>query len=233
MKASRVIKQALKWEGKSEADGSFRVIIDWYNTQRPLPRRYVVKYEDEWCATFISAISVKLKCTDIIPTECSCQRMIEKFKAINCWEEDENRVPNIGDIIFYDWQDNGKGDDQGWADHVGIVIEVNGNKITVIEGNYKNKVSRRIIEVNGKYIRGYGIPKYEKEDTEVESKYFKKYTGKSLSIVDALKSIGETSNFMYRSKIALANNITSYNGSEEQNARMLILLKEGNLIKPQ
>lgn len=230
MKASQVIKQALKWEGKSE-NGSFKEIIDLYNTQKPLPRGYKVQYTDEWCATFISAIAVKLKCTDIIPTECSCQKMIEKFKSIGCWVENENRVPNVGDIIFYDWQDNGKGDNQGWADHVGLVIEINDNKITVLEGNYKNKVSRRIIDVNAKYIRGYGIPKYEKEQA-TKIVYFEKYTGNSLSIVDALSSIGETSSFMYRYKIASTNGINNYKGTDMQNITMLYLLKKGKLIKP-
>ena len=229
MKVSQVIKQALKWEGKSETNGSFKEIIDLYNTQKPLPRGYKVKYTDEWCATFISALAVKLNCTDIIPTECSCQRMIEKFKTINCWIENENRTPSIGDIIFYDWQDDGKGDNKGWSDHVGIVIEVNDNKVTVLEGNYKNKVSRRIIKVNDKYIRGYGVPKYEEECT-VE--YFEKYTGRSLSLVDALKSIGQPSSFMYRSKIALANDIASYKGDSSQNDKMLILLSKGILKKP-
>ena len=226
MKASQVVKQALKWEGKSESNDSFIDIIDCYNTQKPLPRGYKVKTTDSWCATFISAIAVKLQCTDIIPTECSCQKMIEKFKAIRRWTENKNRVPNVGDIVFYDW----KGD--GWSDHVGIVINVKDNKITVLEGNYQNKVARRVIEVNSKYICGYGVPRYDKEDSESEVKYFKKYTGGSLSIVDALKSIGETSTFMYRCKIALANGMGSYKGNSAQNTKMLLLLKEGNLIKP-
>ena len=33
--------------------------------------------------------------------------------------------------------------------------------ITVIEGNYDNSVKRRTMAVNGKYIRGYGVPKYD------------------------------------------------------------------------
>ena len=89
--------------------------------------------------------------------------MIELFKKIGCWAENENRTPEPGDIIFYDWQDSGKGDNNGWADHVGIVEKVSGGKITVIEGNYSNAVKRRILSVNGKYIRGYGIPKYDAE----------------------------------------------------------------------
>ena len=62
--------------------------------------------------------------------------------------------------------------------------------------------------------------------------YFKKYTGNSVSIVDALKSIGEKSSFNYRTKIAQINGITNYAGTSKQNTYMLNLLKEGKLIKP-
>ncbi len=160
--ADNVVKQAQAWLGRCESNGTHRTIIDIYNGQKTLPRGYHVKYTDEWCATFVSAVAVKLGFTDIIPPECSCQRMIDGFKRIGAWVENENRAPKPGDVIFYDWQDNGKGDNSGWADHVGIVEKVVDNKITVIEGNYGGAVKRRTVSVNGKYIRGYGVPKYSK-----------------------------------------------------------------------
>lgn len=63
-------------------------------------------------------------------------------------------------------------------------------------------------------------------------KYFKKYTGNTVSIVTALNAIGATSSFAYRSKIAKANNIKLYVGTAAQNTKMLNLLKQGKLIKP-
>lgn len=161
--AKNVVSQAQAWLGKNENDGSHKEIIDIYNTQRPLPRGYKVKYTDEWCATFVSAVAVKLGYTDIIPTECSCPKMIELLKNIGAWVEDDAYVPNPGDILFYDWQDTGVGDNRGGSDHVGIVEKVSGNTITVIEGNYSQSVKRRSLAVNGKYIRGYGVPKYDTE----------------------------------------------------------------------
>ena len=166
--AENVIKQAKKWLGYKESNGKHKKIIDTYNAHTPLARGYKVKYTDEWCATFVSAVSIKLGYTDIIPTECSCQQMIERLKAIGCWKENENRTPNPGDIVFYDWEDNGVGDNKGTPNHVGIVEKVSDGKITVIEGNYDGTdadridgVERRVIAVNGKYIRGYGVPKYD------------------------------------------------------------------------
>ena len=163
MIASKVVAQAQAWLGKNEKDGSHKGIIDVYNAHKPLARGYKVKYTDEWCATFVSAVAVKLGYTDIIPTECGCEKMIELFKAKGSWDENDARVPNPGEIIFYDWDDSGKGDNRGYTDHVGIVEKVSGNTITVIEGNLNNAVGRRTIAVNAKYIRGYGVPKYKEE----------------------------------------------------------------------
>lgn len=64
------------------------------------------------------------------------------------------------------------------------------------------------------------------------TKYFEKYNGTSNSIVDALKSIGEKSDYNYRKKIASINDITNYIGTSSQNLKLLTLLKSGNLIKP-
>lgn len=167
-KASEIIKQAQKWLGRKEADGSFKEIINVYNGHKPLARGVAVQYTNEWCATFVSAVAIMCNATDIMPTECGCERMIELYKKIGCFIENENRVPNAGELIYYDWAD-GKNyattDNQGWSDHIGIVEKVEGNKITVIEGNYNSAVARRVLEVNGRYIRGYATPKYEKEAT--------------------------------------------------------------------
>lgn len=62
--------------------------------------------------------------------------------------------------------------------------------------------------------------------------YFKRYTGSSLSLVDALKKIGEISSFDYRTNIAKANGISNYIGTGIQNTTLLTLLKQGKLIKP-
>lgn len=68
--------------------------------------------------------------------------------------------------------------------------------------------------------------------TTSSTKYFKKYTGTSGSIVEALNSLGEKSSYQYRATIAKANSITLYIGTATQNTKMLTLLKQGKLIKP-
>ena len=187
--ASKVIAQAQAWLGKKESDGSFKTIIDTYNSQKTLPRGYKVKYTDEWCATFVSAVAVKLGYTSIIPTECSCERMIALMKSKGIWLENENRTPKAGEIIFYDWDDNGSGNDKGTADHVGIVEKVSGSTITVIEGNKGQAVARRTIAVNGRYIRGYGVPKY---DAEAETTTVKKTSSKQTTATASAKAFDKT-----------------------------------------
>lgn len=161
--ASKVVEQAKAWLGRKESDGTHKEIIDVYNSHKPRARGYKMPYTDPWCATFVSAVAVKLGYTDIMPTECSCNKMIELYKKLGVWVENENRIPTPGDILFYDWEDDGKGDNKGRSDHVGIVEKVSGGNITIIEGNYSNSVKRRTLKVNGKYIRGYAVPKYDSE----------------------------------------------------------------------
>lgn len=156
----KIVKQAQAWLGCKESDGTHRQIIDVYNADKPLPRGYKVSYTDAWCATFVTACAIKCGATDIIPKECSCNKMIELFKKLGCFVENDAHVPAAGDIMFYDWDDTGKGDNAGVSDHVGIVEKVSGNTVTVIEGNYSNACKRRTMQVNGRYIRGYGVPKY-------------------------------------------------------------------------
>ena len=118
----------------------------------------------------MSACAIKAGYTDIIPLECSCNKMIEKFQKMGRWTEDDAHVPHLGDVIFYDWQDKGVGDNKGSSDHVGIVEKVENGKITVIEGNKSDVVARRVLNVNGRYIRGFGCPAYETQTQATVSK---------------------------------------------------------------
>lgn len=158
---NKIVKQAQEWLGRNEKNGTHKAIIDLYNTQKPLPRGYKVKYTDEWCATFVSAVVIKCGATAYVGTECSCTKMIEDAKRKGTWVENDAYIPSPGDFILYDWQDNsGTKDNTGAVEHIGIVEKVSGNIITIIEGNYSESVKRREVAVNGKYIRGFIVPKY-------------------------------------------------------------------------
>ena len=178
---NKVVEAMRDWLGWSEANGQYRAIIDLYNAQRPLPRGYAVQYDDEWCATCVTAAGIQAGLHDIILGECSCGKMIELYQAAGRWEENDAYRLEPGDIIMYDWQDTGKGDNTGGADHVGIVEKVVGSTITVIEGNKGEAVARRTLAVNGRYIRGYCLPDYAskaEEDSEVSYEQWKEYMTK-------------------------------------------------------
>lgn len=231
-KASELVALAKSWIGKKESDGSHKAIIDIYNNHKPLPRGYKVKYTDEWCATHISALAVKCNATDIIPKECGCGEMITLFNKIGCWVENDAYVPKMGDIIFYDWQDSGKGDNTGWPDHVGIVEKVSGNKITIIEGNYNQSVKRKTLDVNGKYIRGYGVPKYEAEPKKEEpkketpKKETTKPTTKVVTATDSAKSFLSSLAGTYKSTSDL--NVRHGAGSTK---KKMVVIPKGTQVK--
>ncbi len=220
--AASLIAQAQGWLGCKESDGSHRKIIDTYNAHKPLARGYSVKYSDAWCATFVSACAIKTDMTDIIPTECGCSQMIKLFQSLGEWDESDSRTPNPGDIIFYDWDDSGIGDNVGTPDHVGIVEKVFGSTITVIEGNKNNAVGRRTIQVNGRYIRGYGIPKYSGSSSGSTSGSTNKGGSTSGSLNRTPQWVGRVT--------ASSLNVRSWAGTEHAKIKSWPQLGKGNLV---
>ena len=170
------------WLGWSEANGKYKQIIDLYNTQNPLPRGYAVQYDDEWCAATVTAAGIAAGLQDIILGECSCSRMVELYKAAGRWQERDDYVPDIGDIIMYYWED---GKDYATTDctanpnHVGFVLARTGTVLTIGEGNKGEAVSTRPMQINGRYIRGYCLPDYaskaDKEDEIVTYEQWKAF----------------------------------------------------------
>lgn len=160
------IAQMQSWIGKKESDGSFRSIINIYNqglakaVKKWGTRNISMEYSWAWCACTVSAAAMACRLDDIIPIEISCPYMIEIAKKHGIWVENDAYRPNPGDIIMYDWQDSGYGDDTGMADHVGVIESIDGDRFVVIEGNRNDSVSRRTVAVNGLYIRGFIVPKF-------------------------------------------------------------------------
>lgn len=127
-----------------------------------------------WCAAFVSVIGREACGEGITPWSISCNDQIKWWKDHGCWLGD-NRVTDIrpGDYIYYDWDHI---DEPKPADHVGIVEKVNGNILTVIEGNFGNAenwqtvVSRRTVTKGWSLIFGFARPKYDgAEPTETIS----------------------------------------------------------------
>ena len=75
-------------------------------------------------------------------------------------------------------------------------------------------------------IKGNDLTKYD------QFAFFSKCSYSGNSIVDGLNSIGAMSAKDYRAKIAAVNGIVGYTGTDEQNNKLLFLLKVGSLVKP-
>ena len=156
----KVVDTASSWLGTQEGTSRHAEMLNIYNAQRPLPRGTRMLSSWPWCAAFVSTVSLQCGLRDIMPTECGCPGMVRLYQALGRWVEDDAYVPSPADVVFYDWQDSGVGDNVGQPDHVGIVVGCTDGMMTIIEGNCDNAVKLRQIAVNARFIRGYGVPDY-------------------------------------------------------------------------
>ena len=197
---SAVVNKMLAWEGYSEQNGKFKVIIDGYNSYLPTAVKagtanYSMKYSDEWCACASSNAYIACGLGHMFPVECSCPRMIALAKEMGIWQENDSYVPDPADAVLYDWEDSGSGENTGTPDHIGIVISVDKSKGTfvVMEGNKNEAVGRRTMNVNGRYIRGFITPKFVADTSAGSSQaktIIKKEEGKPAVKTDEVSKTG-------------------------------------------
>ena len=171
----RIVNVAKSYIGTVGGSSNHSDILHFFNTVKP--QGYTAKKNDPWCSEFASACAIqtfgKKDAITYFPLSASCPRMIVEAKAKAIWVEKDSFVPSPGDFILYDWDDKEpKKENKNSPDHVGIVEKVKDGTITVIEGNYGNKVKRRTIKVNGKYIRGFATPHYDR----IKNKGYQKTT---------------------------------------------------------
>lgn len=169
---SRFVEAARSYLGAHEGDERHKRLIDIYNSHTPLARGVKMTYTAPWCAAFVSAVAIECGLEGIIPPECGAVSQLKLFKALGRWEERDGYEPEAGDIIYYVWDDSGEGDNTDDPDHVGIVCELKGGIITAIEGNKSDSVAYRSLPVNGRFIRGFGLPDFaslaQEEQTQRE-----------------------------------------------------------------
>lgn len=164
MSRQSFVNMALSYLGVKEGSAKHKYIIDTYNDIRPLPQGYCVQLNDAWCATFLSAIASLCGILDLVPAECSCPRQIKLWKKMGRWVDKNTYIPKTGDVVYYDFNND------GISDHVGIVVSVSNGKMKVVEGNYSDSVGCRTIAVNANIIVGFGCPKFKEEVSNSSSK---------------------------------------------------------------
>ena len=68
--------------------------------------------------------------------------------------QERGYTPKPGDIIFFDWEQD------GITDHVGIVESSDGSIVHTIEGNSGDAVRRNAYDIRSNVIFGYGSQSY-------------------------------------------------------------------------
>ena len=108
-----------------------------------------------WCDVFVDhafihcfGYEAATKMTYQQPTGyAACRMSADAYKRNGAWFS----VPNVGDQIFFYYG--------GDINHTGIVVDVNGDTITCVEGNYSDGVGMTKYNVrNHGLIAGYGRP---------------------------------------------------------------------------
>ena len=168
----RIVNVAKSYIGTVGGSANHADILHFFNSVKP--QGYTAHKSDPWCAEFVSACAIqtfgKKDAITYFPLTASCPRMVVEAKAKSIFVERDSYVPKKGDWILYDWDDTGKGDNKNSPDHVGMVEKVKDGVITVIEGNKHDKVARRTIPVNGKNIRGFVTPHFDRIKAKVKLK---------------------------------------------------------------
>lgn len=164
-----IIRVAKSYIGVTGGSTAHADILHYFNSVKP--DGYTAKKSDPWCSEFVSACAIqafgKKTAQEYFPLSAACTYMINKAKKMGIWIEKDSFTPQKGDFILYDWDDKKPStDNKNQPDHVGIVEKVADGKMTIIEGNYGNKVKRRTLSINGRYIRGFVTPHYEKIKTD-------------------------------------------------------------------
>ena len=121
MANEKVIEIAKKYVGVTEYPPNSNNVI--FNTK--FYGREVSGANYPWCCAFIWCVfneaGINIKRT------ASCMMLGDWFKQEGKYHKDN---PQVGDIVFFKFSGSSR-----WTNHVGLVIEVNRNTLTTIEGN--------------------------------------------------------------------------------------------------
>ena len=156
----RVLRAAASLVGVRGGTAAHQQLVNDYNSVKPLPVGYAVKTTDDWCDIFVTTVFQREGLSGLIGRECGVERHIQIFKRLGIWNEDGTTTPKAGDIITFNWDQNSQ-QNNGFADHIGIVESVSNGIIHTIEGNSNNQVRRNTYRIGHGNIRGFATPHYQ------------------------------------------------------------------------
>lgn len=133
-----------------------------------------------WCAIFVSYIANEVNILNKIVKKCDGAGDFARLGVKANWGQwyEGNTKPQIGDIVTFTWNGQGRYPDRDayFSDHVGIVYKVDGKYIYTVEGNTNgtndtSTVSKRTYALYSGLINGYYRPNWsavEKNNTKKE-----------------------------------------------------------------
>lgn len=147
--------------GRAFSAGGNQAIVEIAMTQigniggEPYWSWYGFNSRVEWCACFVSWCADQCGYIEsgLIPKFSGCIDGSNWFKSNHQWA-DRSYEPKAGDIIFFDWENDGT------TDHVGIVQKSENGTVYTVEGNSSDSCRTRSYAVGSNVIYGYGIPAY-------------------------------------------------------------------------
>ena len=147
--------------GRAFTSGGNQAIVEVALTQlgneggQPYWSWYGFNGRVEWCACFASWCADQCGYLEsgIIPKFSLCSDGVDWFKGRGQWQ-DKNYEPQAGDLIFFDWGNDGS------IDHVGIVEKCENGTVYTVEGNSGDACKQQSYPVGSGSIYGYGCPAY-------------------------------------------------------------------------
>lgn len=116
---------------------------------------YGYLYRVEWCVIFVSWCADQCGYLNegVLPKMEGVLPLVDWFRERDQWQY-RDYEPNPGDLIFYDWEND------GIADHVGIVERVENGLIYSVEGNVDDRCIENSHYIGTTSIYGFGLPQY-------------------------------------------------------------------------
>lgn len=152
----KLAKHALSYVGVKRGSKKHSDIVKRFNALNIKGEHATTN--DAWCSIFASVMMHDVGFTSKeAPFDWNCGTMISKAKNLSTWVESDSYKPEVGDLVIYDWNDNGKGENKDGASHIGIVYKVTSSYFYVVEGNKgtTSEVGTRKVAINGQFIRGF------------------------------------------------------------------------------
>jgi len=108
----------------------------------------------EWCACFVNWCFYMNGDDELYghsDNNAYCPSMVNYFKSRGIWENGGYTDLTSGDVILFDWEQD------GIADHIGIVIGRDENNVYTVEGNSGDEARVYSYNLNSNVILGYGL----------------------------------------------------------------------------